>query len=32
VAKVDPYEVRKARREKELEGLKEALTYLTGDE
>jgi flagellar biosynthesis chaperone FliJ len=32
VAKVDPYEVRKARREKELEGLKEALTYLTGEE
>lgn len=30
IAKVDPYEVRKARREKELQGLNEALQYLTG--
>lgn len=29
VAKVEPYEERKARREQELAGLKEALTYLT---
>lgn len=31
IAKADPYEVRKARREKELQGLEDALQFLNGD-
>lgn len=31
IAKADPYEVRKARREKELQGLEEALQFLNGE-